>query len=191
MTGRYVLRIFLAAATVAVYLSLLAAPLTAAPLVDSSTLIEKGRIYDGRAVRFRGEVIGDVMIRGDHAWLNINDDAYSRQGPVLHLAGYNAGQGVILPADEARKVKQAGGYFWRGDYVEVAGVFRRSSSKHGGEMIIEGRSLRVVKKGFRLTHGSIETKLFIALILAAAAAITTLLSLRLRGKPIRLGQPRA
>lgn len=120
--------------------------------VDSSTLISKSEVFDGRIVTYQGEVVGDVMVRGDSVWLNINDDAYSRQGERFHLAGYNRGQSVLAPKAAAKIIKYAGNYVQRGDIVEVTGVFRREASEYGGEMMIEADSVKLVKRGFPLRH---------------------------------------
>ena len=44
--------------------------------VASEALIENAPVWDGRIVSFAGEAVGEAMIRGDHAWLHVNDDDY-------------------------------------------------------------------------------------------------------------------
>jgi len=44
-----------------------------AQTISSSELIKEAKQYDGKNVVYRGEVVGDIMIRGEFAWLNIND----------------------------------------------------------------------------------------------------------------------
>ncbi len=145
-------------------------------LVDSTILIEKSRLFDGRMVTYRGEVIGDLMVRDEGVWLNINDDAYSRQGEQFKLAGYNQGQGVLAPPGTEDVVKRAGRYDWRGDYGEVRGIFRRSSDMHGGEMLIEASSGKFVKPGFRLAHPVSRRRLMAAGGLLALATLVLWLS---------------
>ncbi|MBI5144664.1 MAG: hypothetical protein HZA27_00580, partial [Candidatus Omnitrophica bacterium] len=41
--------------------------------VSSSELINNAKQYDGQEVTYAGEVIGEVMCRGDFAWINLND----------------------------------------------------------------------------------------------------------------------
>ncbi|MDI6873216.1 hypothetical protein [Candidatus Solincola sp.] len=53
--------------------------------VNSGTLLQEWERYDGQEVVFRGEVVGDVMVRGEHAWVTVNDDHYSLN--ALHEAG--------------------------------------------------------------------------------------------------------
>ncbi len=147
-----------------------------AEVVDSTTLIKKARLFDGRVVTYRGEVIGDIMVRDDGVWLNVNDDAYSRQGERFVLAGYNQGQSVLAPPGTEDRIKRAGRYDWRGDYIEIVGVFRRSSAKHGGTMLIEARSVKILEPGFRLEHPISRKKLVIAAGFLAIAALVLWLS---------------
>ena len=39
----------------------------------SLELINNAKQYDGKTVNYKGEVIGEVMVRGDYAWLHVND----------------------------------------------------------------------------------------------------------------------
>ncbi|MDP2927900.1 MAG: DNA-binding protein, partial [Candidatus Omnitrophota bacterium] len=41
--------------------------------LSSSELINNAKEYDGKLIVYSGEVIGDVMLRGEFAWVNIND----------------------------------------------------------------------------------------------------------------------
>jgi hypothetical protein len=146
--------------------------------VGSITLIENSDFYDGHTITYRGEVIGDVMVRGDGVWVNVNDDAYSRQGRGFRLAGYNQGQSVLLPPGSEKKIKQAGNYVWRGDIIEVTGVFHKASADDGGEMMIEARSVKLIKRAFRLDHFVVVHKIVIAVILLLIAEAVLLLSRR-------------
>lgn len=145
-------------------------------VVDSAALIKKARLFDGRTVTYRGEVIGDVMVRSDGVWLNVNDDAYSRQGERFVLAGYNQGMSVLAPPGTEDRIKRAGRYDWRGDYIEVEGTFRRSSAQHGGTMLIEARSVKVLKPGFRLEHPISRNRLVVAGGLLAVASLVLWIS---------------
>ncbi len=52
----------------------LAAPAEAGPLLCSSNeLLAAPEKYDGKEIAYRGEVVGDIMWRGDHAWVAVND----------------------------------------------------------------------------------------------------------------------
>lgn len=123
--------------------------------VDSGQLLESADEYDGREVIYEGEAIGDVMMRGDFAWLTVNDDHYSEH--ALHeageLKGGNSGIGVWLPADEAEKVNVLGRYGTVGDYVRVRGTFNADCAEHGGDVDIHAVSLEVIKPGLDVDTG--------------------------------------
>ncbi|MDY6794667.1 MAG: hypothetical protein SWK76_05215 [Actinomycetota bacterium] len=117
--------------------------------VTVSQLLEDWEEYDGREVILCGEVVGDVMARGEYAWITVNDDTYSRQ--ALHeegtLDGQNSGIGVWLPTGEAEKIGRLGRYGSMGDFVEVRGIFRADDEQHGGDFDIQGQSLTILEKG--------------------------------------------
>jgi hypothetical protein len=146
--------------------------LASAPLVDSGTLVEHPDSYNGKRITFKGEAIGDVMERADGAWININDDAYSRQGRTRRLAGYNSGQSVLVSnKSEARTIKRLGDYDNRGDIVEVSGIFQKADPDHGGDMMIAADSLRIVKPGFSLPHPISTRKISLAITWLAISAV--------------------
>ena len=67
---------------------------------NSATLVENANLWNGRIVAFKGEAIGECMVRGEMAWLHLNDDAYMEkkieEGAVL--GGYNSGHAVWVSA---------------------------------------------------------------------------------------------
>lgn len=101
--------------------------------ISSSELINNAKQYDGKLVVYTGEVIGDVMLRGEFAWVNIND-------------GDNA-LGVWMDASPAREIKFTGNYKSRGDSLEISGIFHRICLEHGGDMDIHAKSLRKIASG--------------------------------------------
>ncbi|MBM3254814.1 MAG: DNA-binding protein [Candidatus Omnitrophica bacterium] len=107
-------------------------PAHAQPL-SSAELIKNSRLYDGKTVVFAGEVIGDVMLRGDYAWVNLNDGA----GAI----------GVWVERSLASQIHNNGSYKSRGDWVEVVGLFNRSCLQHGGDLDIHAQSLRKLSTG--------------------------------------------
>ncbi|HEB12368.1 MAG TPA: hypothetical protein ENI11_01685 [Actinobacteria bacterium] len=150
---------------------------TAAPAlaVDSATLVNQSKRYDGKTVTFTGEVIGNVMKRSDGVWVNVNDDPYSRQGRLFHLAGFNRGQSVLLPLGSADVIKRTGDYDNRGDLIEVQGIFREACPDHGGDMMIIAKTVRVVRPGFTLPHTISAEKISLALFWFVAAVTLALL----------------
>ncbi len=154
--------------------------------VTVQELVEKAQEYDGREVVVEGEVVGDVMMRGEEAWITVNDDPYSRRsleegGEFAGLSNY--GIGVVLPRAEAEKVKVLGGYKHHGDRVRVRGIFHRADREHGGDTDIEGVSLEVVKPGYPIPHPFSYGKLAVALALSAAAAFLGSRLLKRRSAP--------
>ncbi len=145
--------------------------------VGSVELIVDSKRYDGKVVEYQGEVVGDVLKRRggtDHAWINVNDDPYSRQGPGFRLAGYNRGQGILISLEDAKKIKNVGNYGRRGDIVRVIGTFHRSSSAHGGQMMINARRggrLTVIKAGFSLDNPISNRKILLAVFSVISAAL--------------------
>ncbi len=117
--------------------------------VDSGLLLQEWEKYDGKEVIFKGEAVGDVLWRGDFAWVAVNDDPYSLR--ALHEAGElhggNSGIGVWMPASEAERIKRLGRHGSRGDYLEITGVFHADCGEHGGDFDIHALEVRVLEPG--------------------------------------------
>ncbi|MDD5194856.1 MAG: DNA-binding protein [Candidatus Omnitrophica bacterium] len=111
--------------------------------VTSTELINNAKLYDGKTVSYSGEVIGDVMVRKEYAWVNIND-------------GKNA-IGIWMPKGLADNISYTGSYNANGDYVEISGIFRRSCIEHGGDLDIHASSLTKIRSGSSL-HYSLSVK---------------------------------
>ncbi|HNW38845.1 MAG TPA: DNA-binding protein [Candidatus Omnitrophota bacterium] len=122
--------------------------------LSSNQLIINGKEYDGKLIAFSGEVIGDVMLRGDFAWVNIND-------------GENA-LGVWMPAAAAKEIGFTGNYKSRGDNWEVVGVFHRACLEHGGDLDIHAQSLRKISAGRIIKEKLNYDKAQLSLILLGA-----------------------
>lgn len=146
----------------------------AAERVSVKDLTESAENYDGQTVTIEGEVIGDIMLRGDYAWITVNDDPYtSKEAQEERLrAGFNIGIGVWLPSSQAEKVKVLGGYKNVGDRVSVTGVFHRADGEHGGDTDIVAQSLVVLEPGKSVSR---PLTLIRWIILAALAGLAILL----------------
>ena len=129
----------------------------------SEELIKNYRLYEGKPVVFSGEVIGDVMLRGDHAWVNVND-------------GLNA-IGVWMPSELARQIQSSGSYKSKGDFVEVTGIFNHSCSQHGGDLDIHAQALRRLNPGSIVRERLNPGKRDLAVILGAILCLVSILSL--------------
>jgi hypothetical protein len=108
------------------------------PVISINQLISESHDFDKKTVMIEAEVILEVLERGDHAWINVND-------------GSNA-IGVYLPIEMTEEIKVFGDYNHRGDIVSITGVFSRNCDEHGGEIDIHATSLKIVERGFVVTH---------------------------------------
>jgi hypothetical protein len=118
-------------------------------------LIEHAMTRDQQTVIIQAEAIGEVLERGDHAWINVND-------------GGNA-IGVYLTIDQAKQIKVFGGYANIGDTVKIIGTFNRACIEHGGEMDIHATSITVIKSGQPTTHEVSSLKFVMSIILLTIA----------------------
>ncbi len=101
--------------------------------LSSTELISNAKHYDGKAVVYEGEVIGDIMVRGKYVWLNINDG--------------NAAIGVWVDGSLIKDILYTGSYRAKGDCVEMIGIFQRSCLQHGGDLDIHAQALRRIRTG--------------------------------------------
>jgi hypothetical protein len=108
------------------------------PAISINQLISESHDFDKKTIIIEAEVILEVLERGDHAWINVND-------------GTNA-IGVYLPIEMTEEIKVFGDYNHRGDIVSITGVFSRNCDEHGGEIDIHATSLKIVERGFVVTH---------------------------------------
>ena len=123
--------------------------------VTSNDLIDQAREYDSREVIYTGEVIGDIMARGDHAWINVSD-------------GSNA-IGIWVKTADMQGIDTAGRYNMHGDTIKVTGVFHRACAEHGGDFDIHADKLELVEKGYAVAHPADPVKTVVACVLFAAA----------------------
>jgi hypothetical protein len=107
--------------------------LCSAQPISSTELINNARQYDGKTVTYAGEVIADVMKRGDYAWINVND-------------GANA-IGIWIRSSLSKNISFTGSYKFKGDIVEVTGVFHRACPEHGADLDIHAQAMRKVNTG--------------------------------------------
>ncbi len=151
-------------------------------VVSIQQLVDHMEEYDDREVTIEGEVVGDVMRRGEYAWITVNDDAYSEQTleEGQGFAGYsNMGIGVWIAAADADSIGFCGGYKVRGDRVLVTGVFHRACPEHGGDTDIHATRMRLVERGHAISHPFDYAMLLVAL---ALLAVSVFLWLMLRRK---------
>ncbi|MFC1804347.1 DNA-binding protein [Candidatus Omnitrophota bacterium] len=135
--------------------------------VSSVELIGDAAAFDGKEVVYEGEVIGDIMKRGDHAWVNVRDG--------------QASIGIWVARHLLKDVRFAGGYKAKGDRVEVRGEFHRACPEHGGDLDIHAKMLRKVSPG-RLLQEKVNSskRRFVFILLGVLCAVLILRFLKLK-----------
>jgi hypothetical protein len=125
--------------------------------LSSGVLVESPDEYDCRTITFTGEAIGEAMVRGEWAWIHLNDDAYYLDNVEegAGLGGYNSGMAVWLPAELASQIQYFGDFRHAGDVVTVRGTVNAACVEHGGDYDIHADSLVVEKVG-RTVEDSVE-----------------------------------
>jgi hypothetical protein len=155
--------------------------------VTSNDLIDCAATFDGHTVRYTGEVVGAILLRGERAWVQLNDDVYARSiGPLPShrvAVGGNAGVAVSIPASLARQIDEVGGHNARGDLVEVTGVYRSADPADGGGPAIQASTGRIVRPGAPVRHPLSVPRAAVAVGLAVATASLGVYTYRLRRRP--------
>jgi hypothetical protein len=135
----------------------------AAPVVSAQELLGSPEKYDGKVVIYKGEAIGDIMGRGDYAWINVRDESKAI--------------GIFCPRDLVGDIKFTGGYKFRGDMVSVRGAFHRFCPEHGGDTDIHAEKIIVIGKGELIAHLIEPEKVKTSITLAAIAFVLAIIHL--------------
>jgi len=131
--------------------------------ISSDELINNAKLIDGKSVAYIGEVVGDVMIRGEYAWGNLLD-------------GKNA-IGIWAGKDLIKDIVYTGSYKFKGDLVEVRGVFHRACLEHGGDLDIHAQSLTKIIPGWPTQEMPNFNKGNIAILLSGVLVLIWILTL--------------
>lgn len=141
--------------------------------VISNQLYDCPQTWDGRLVRYRGEVVGAVLQREGGAWVHLNDDVYGDAlGPLpshRDFRGGNAGVGVFIPAELVGVITHVGGPEIEGDVVEVVGRFHRVDSRSAEVAVIRADSGSVVATGQPFADPVLPDRRLAALLLTPLA----------------------
>ncbi len=135
-------------------------------IVSSTELIERAKELDGQEVVYEGEVIGEVMTRGDYSWVNLHD-------------GNNA-LGIWMGNNFLNLISFAGSYKAKGDLLEVRGTFNRACPMHGGDLDIHALNVIKLREGRLVKHRLAPQKEKLTIILSGV--LLCLLILRLLNK---------
>jgi len=134
--------------------------------ISSAELISNAKKYDGKQVGYRGEIIGEVMKRGDFAWVNLHD-------------GENA-IGIWVPFVLTKNIIYTGSYKAKGDIFEVFGVFNRACPEHGGDLDIHAEVFNKIESGMIVSEEINPGKKHKALIFLGVLVLIWILILFLR-----------
>jgi len=135
--------------------------------LSSTELINNAKAYDGTIVIYAGEVVGDVMARGNYAWVNCND-------------GANA-IGIWVEKKLVSAITHTGSYRSRGDWLEVTGIFNRSCRVHGGDLDIHAQLVHKVDQGRVVAEHMNRAKLnFFFMVTGILCLILILIQLKIR-----------
>jgi hypothetical protein len=104
-----------------------AQPLTGMDLINNAKQCDNG------TVSYKGEAIGEVMVRGDHAWLHVHDG-------IIAIS-------IWAPKAMTDNIRYIGNYAQTGDIVEVAGTFHRACPEHGGDLDIHASQIKIITPG--------------------------------------------
>jgi len=134
--------------------------------ISSKELIENAIRYDGKIVEYEGEAIGDVMVRGEYCWINLND-------------GKDA-IGIWIKKDMAKEIEYKGSYKFKGDWLRIKGIFNRSCLQHGGDLDIHTISSEIIEKGREIKERLVKPKLDLTVRLGGVLLCLIILNLFLR-----------
>jgi hypothetical protein len=124
--------------------------------------------HNGKTISYKGEVIGEVMARGDYVWLHVNDG-------VIAI-------GVWAPKNMVNDILYFGDYRNKGDIVEVTGTFHRSCLEHGGDLDIHAGAIKKVIPGNTVIHPVSRRKILAGILSFALVLLFYALKKSFQGK---------
>ncbi len=139
----------------------LSASFAYAQAVSGRELVDKATEFNGKIILFEGEVIGDIMIRGDHAWINVSDG--------------DTALGIWIEKKLTRRLTHTGGYNSKGDWIRIYGIFSRACGEHSGELDIHAKSIKVLNRGRIIQERLNLGKRNIALVLLGVLCLVAIL----------------
>ena len=120
--------------------------------VSVAQLVEEAAKNNGREVLIEGELIGDLMARGDHLWLSVLD-----KGTAV---------GVWAEKGKLPSIRFLGAYGVQGDRVRIRGIMHRACPEHGGDLDIHAETVELLKRGKIVGHPINRLKIFAAFALS-------------------------
>lgn len=101
---------------------------------SSTQIIENAKDIDNQHIKYRGEIIGDPLVRGEFVWLSVNDGTSALS---VHVSAELLPDSLIF-----------GKYGIRGDILTFTGCFHRACAEHGGDLDIHVESLELNENGY-------------------------------------------
>jgi len=132
--------------------------------ISSVELINNAKNYNGNTVVYKGEVIGDIMVRGEYAWINVNDE--------------KSAIGIWIKKELIKDILYIGNYKTKGDLVEITGKFNRSCVEHGGDLDIHAQSINKISSGNKISQAVNTKAIRFALGLTCMVLLVFLLKVR-------------
>lgn len=126
-------------------------------IVQINDLIEKSKEFNNKDVIIQGEVVGEKMIRGEYAWININDGSN-----VIGIWAKNA---------DFKDIKDYGNYKNKGNLVKVEGTFSRNCMEHGGDVDIHAKKVTVTEQGSKIVRNIDKMKINACIILIILTSV--------------------
>jgi len=127
------------------------------------TLINKSNQLDGKTIYFRGEIVGDILRRGNFSWINVYDGSQAI--------------GIYCQTKMVECIKFVGDYKNTGDNIEVRGIFHKSCKQHAGELDIHAEQIRIIKTGAKRKHPLSKSRLYLAISLLVCTALIVWLNI--------------
>ena len=144
-----------------IFIILVLAASSALAIIPVQTLVENGKTYDEQVVEIQGEAIGDILVRGQNAWMNV----LAKDGNAI---------GILCSKEQAQQIKILGNYKNRGDEVLVTGTFYRFMKEQSGETSIKAQSITIIRSGYPTNHKIPQERLIFALFLLLLTGIAIL-----------------
>lgn len=126
-------------------------------IIKINDLIDRSVSLDNTEVTVQGEIIGEVLERGEYSWININD-------------GANA-IGIWLETSDTNQIKHFGDYKHKGDTVIITGIFYKACPDHGGDVDIHCNDIKLVENGYAVKTQIPVFKIITAILLLAVAFV--------------------
>jgi hypothetical protein len=101
--------------------------------IDNTSLIERAKELDGTEIVYQGEVIGDIMPRKDHYWINV-----SSNGTAI---------GIWITDEQRAEINLTGRFGVKGDEIKIVGQFNQACAEHGGDLDIHAKSVEIISEG--------------------------------------------